>query len=118
TLSEVGPGRAVMQMTVTDAMLNGHDVCHGGFLFTLADTAFAYACNSQDEAALAQGASIDFLKPAHAGDVLTATAVQLQQGRRTGLYDVTVTNQAQQRLALFRGRAFRVGGSVTRENDE
>ena len=117
-VEDVGPGRAVLAMTIDETMLNGHDVCHGGYLFTLADTAFAYACNSQNEAALAQGASIDFLRPGRAGELLTATAVQQQQGRRTGLYDVSVTNAAGQCLALFRGRAFRVGGSVTRENNE
>ncbi len=94
---EMDDGYAQMSMTVSPAMLNGHQTCHGGQLFSLADTAFAYACNSQGLAAVASAASIDFLRPAFAGDRLVATARVKQQGKLTGVYDIEIVNQ-QQRL--------------------
>ncbi|STW14983.1 phenylacetic acid degradation protein PaaD, thioesterase [Klebsiella pneumoniae subsp. rhinoscleromatis] len=93
-----------MSMTVSADMLNGHQTCHGGQLFTLADTAFAYACNSQGLAAVASAASIDFLRPAFAGDRLVATARVKQQGKLTGVYDIEIVNQQQKIVALFRGQ--------------
>src|SRR4051812_49602733 len=87
------PGRAVMRMAVREAMLNGHEICHGGLIFTLADSTFAYACNSRNHATVASGCSIEFLQPARAGDVLTCDGrEQVLQGRH-GVYDMKVTNQ-------------------------
>ena len=86
-------------------MLNGHDVCHGGYLFTLADTAFAYACNTYNQVTLASGASIEFLRPARAGDRIVARATEIHRGGRTGFYDVSLENQDGEQIAVFRGRS-------------
>lgn len=99
-------------MRVLPEMINGHQVCHGGLVFSLADTAFAYACNSYNESTVAAAGSIDFLAPARAGDELTAVAHELWRTRRNGLYEITVTNQRGERIALFRGRSHRIGGEV------
>lgn len=99
------PGQARASLVVTDKMLNGFGVCHGGFIFTLADTAFAFACNARDEVTVAAGATIDFLEAAHRADELTATAVERRRRGRTGIYDVTVTNQSGTEIAIFRGRS-------------
>ncbi|VTN08563.1 Acyl-coenzyme A thioesterase PaaI [Raoultella terrigena] len=112
---EMDEGYAQMTMTVAPNMLNGHQTCHGGQLFSLADTAFAYACNSQGLAAVASAASIDFLRPAFAGDRLVATARVRQQGKLTGVYDIDIVNQQQKIVALFRGKSHRIGGTITGE---
>ncbi|HID4047062.1 TPA: hydroxyphenylacetyl-CoA thioesterase PaaI [Pluralibacter gergoviae] len=112
---EMDDGVAVLTMTVTPQMLNGHRTCHGGQLFSLADTAFAYACNSQGLAAVASGCSIDFLRPGFAGDRLTATARVKHQGKLTGVYDIEIVNQQQKTVALFRGKSHRIGGTVAGE---
>ncbi len=112
---EMDDGVAVLTMTVTPQMLNGHRTCHGGQLFSLADTAFAYACNSQGLAAVASGCSIDFLRPGFAGDRLTATARVKHQGKLTGVYDIEILNQQQKTVALFRGKSHRIGGAVAGE---
>jgi acyl-CoA thioesterase len=104
-VKEVGPGHAVLTMKVEPYMVNGHDICHGGMTFALADTAFAYACNARNEATVAAGCLIDYLAPAHQGDVLTATAQETAKGGRQGIYDITVTNQEGVTVATFRGRA-------------
>ncbi len=109
-VTAIAPGRATTTMTVRDDMLNGHDICHGGLIATLADTCFAYACNAHDEITVASGFSIDLLAPGRAGDVLTATAVEVAKGGRTGLYDVTVTNQRDEPIAVFRGRSYTMKG--------
>lgn len=114
-LVSVAPGQASMTMTVRADMLNGHKTCHGGFLFSLADSAFAFACNSRNQITVASGCSIDFLAPAFEGDVLTATAAEYSLAGRTGVYDVHVTNQDGKRLAVFRGRSYRIKGLVTGE---
>ncbi len=111
-IDSVAPGRAEMSMSVRNDMVNGHSLCHGGYIFTLADSAFAFACNSENHSAVASGARIEFLAPARLGDRLTAVAAQVHQGRRTGLYDVTVTNQEGKTLAVFRGNAHRIGGAL------
>lgn len=108
-------GYSQMTMTVSPSQLNGHQTCHGGQLFSLADTAFAYACNSQGLAAVASAASIDFLRPAFAGDKLTATARVKQQGKLTGVYDIEIVNQQHKTVALFRGKSHRIGGTITGE---
>lgn len=112
TLVNIAPGTATMTMRVGADMVNGHDLCHGGLIFTLADSCFAYACNSENFNTVAAGARIEFLAPARLGDELTATARQVQQGRRSGVYDVTVVNQTQQPIALFRGNSHRIGGQL------
>lgn len=99
------PGHAELTMTVTEVMLNGHGSCHGGYLFTLADTAFAYACNSGNELTVGQHASIDYLRPARAGETLTARAQEVKRGPRSGIYDVTVLGADGEPVALFRGLA-------------
>lgn len=112
-LVSVSPGQAGMTMTVRSDMLNGHKSCHGGFLFSLADSAFAFACNSHNQVTVASGCSIDFLAPAFQGDVLTATASEYSLAGRTGIYDVHVTNQDNKKIAVFRGRSYRIKGLVT-----
>ncbi|WP_279046201.1 hydroxyphenylacetyl-CoA thioesterase PaaI [Cedecea davisae] len=112
---EMGEGFAVLTMTITAEMLNGHQTCHGGQLFTLADTAFAYACNSQGLVAVASGCNIDFMRPGKEGDRLKAVAQVRHQGRQTGGYDIEIINQDEKTLALFRGRAHRIGTTVSGE---
>lgn len=111
----VGPGRAALRMTVRSEMIQGHDSCHGGYLFTLADSAFAFACNSYDAATVASGCAIDFVAPGKLGDVLTATAEERSRSGRTGVYDVRVENQRGELVALFRGKSYQVRGGVVRE---
>ena len=106
------PGRAVMRMTVREPMLNGHKICHGGLIFTLADSTFAFACNSHNRNAVAAGCSIEFLKPAHAGDVLTCEGVEQTLQGRHGIYDMKVTNQKGEVVAMFRGRSAVIPGQV------
>lgn len=106
------PGHASLRMTVTDKHLNGHQMCHGGFIFTLADSTFAFACNSHNKATVASAASIEFLKPAHAGDVLTCVGEEQVMSGRHGVYDMTVRNQHEQVIALFRGKSAQIQGQV------
>jgi acyl-CoA thioesterase len=105
TLDEIGPGRAVMSMTVADTMVNGHGMCHGGFIFTLADSAFAFACNSRGPAAVAQHCAITFLRPGRSGERLTAEAVERVSQGRSGLYDIRVTGQDGTIVAEMRGHS-------------
>lgn len=112
TIVEVGEGYALMKMTVGPDMVNGHGVGHGGFIFTLADTAFAYACNSRNQSSLAQSCSIDFIQPTREGEELTAMAEQRSQMGRTGLYDITVNRQNGDVIAHFRGRSYTIQGKV------
>lgn len=99
------PGEAIARLEVTATMINGFGVCHGGYVFTLADTAFAFACNAYGRVTVAAGASIDFLRPVHAGDRLEAHASEQHRGRRQGIYDVVVRDQDGRTVAVFRGRA-------------
>ena len=106
------PGRAVMRMVLDERHLNGHRICHGGFIFTLADSTFAFACNSRNQSTVAAGCSIEFLKPGRLGDVLTCEGVeQVLQGRH-GIYDMKVTNQRGEVVAMFRGKSAQVQGQV------
>lgn len=114
-ITEVHCGRAVAVMAVKDFMLNGHKTCHGGQIFTLADSAFAFACNSQNKAAVALSCTIDFVSPAFEDDILTATAEELHQGGRSGVYQIKITNQNQQLIALFKGNSARIKQSVLPE---
>ncbi|MFV0574086.1 MAG: hydroxyphenylacetyl-CoA thioesterase PaaI [Vibrio sp.] len=108
-LRHVGQGQSVMSMTVKKNMLNGHGSCHGGMLFTLGDSAFAVACNSENQVAVAAGCSIEYIRPAFEGDELTATAEAKSQGKTTGTYDIEIRNQKDQLVALFRGKSHRFG---------
>jgi acyl-CoA thioesterase len=108
----VAPGRATLAMSVRPDMLNGHAICHGGFIFTLADSAFAYACNSYNLTTVASGCSIDFLAPARESDMLEALAEERSASGRTGIYDIEVRNQRGERVALFRGKSHRIKGHV------
>ena len=101
--------KAVIKMTVREDMVNGHGVCHGGMIFTLADTCSAFACNSENHSALLSSAQIELFRPAQLGDELTATARVVNQGKRKGVYDVDVTNQSDQLVATFRGQSQRLG---------
>ena len=111
-LAEVRPGYARMTMTVRADMLNGHQTCHGGFIFSLADSAFAFACNSYNMNTVGAGCTIDYLAPGREGDVLTAHAVEQALAGKSGVYDVKVSNQDGRAVALFRGKSIRVAGEV------
>jgi len=111
-ITGVRPGWARVVMRVRADMVNGHDACHGGLVFALGDSAFAFACNSHNDSTVAAAASIDFLAAAREGDELTAEASELWRTRRNGLYEIVVTNQRGERIALFRGRSYRIDGQV------
>lgn len=102
-LIEVAPGRAIITMRVTPNMLNGHGICHGGYIFTLADSAFAFACNSYNQLVVAQENTITFLAPGKAGELLTAQATEQHLAGRSGIYDAVVTGEDGRKIALFRG---------------
>ena len=110
TIHEVGPGRAVLSMEVQAHHLNGHQICHGGFIFTLADSSFAFACNSYNQLTVAQENQITFLAPAKLGERLTATAEEQARTGRSGVYDVTVTGADGRKVALMRGLSRTVKG--------
>lgn len=105
TVSDVAAGRATARMTVTDTMINGHDICHGGYIVLLADTAFAFACNTYDVVTVAQGADVTFVESARLGDALVAEATERMRRGRSGLYDVTVRREDGSVVAEFRGRS-------------
>jgi acyl-CoA thioesterase len=112
TLDEIRPGYARMSMRVRDDMLNGHSTCHGGYIFMLADSAFAFACNSHNFVTVGAGCTIDYLAPGREGDLLTAEATEQARTGKTGVYDIVVTNQEGRKVALFRGKSHRVSGHV------
>lgn len=109
------PGQARMQMRVTPMHLNGHQICHGGFIFTLADSTFAFACNSHNKVAVAAAASIEFLKPAHLDDLLVCDGIEQVLSGRHGVYDMVVRNQKEEVVALFRGKSAQIQGTVVPE---
>lgn len=111
-LIEIGPGLARLRMTVREDMVNCHGICHGGYIFAVADNAFAYACNSYNHRAVASGVDINFVAPVQLGDILTAHGHARQQGGRNGVYDIEVTNQDGKLVALFRGRSTRIKGPI------
>ena len=111
-LVSVSPGRATLRMGVRADMVNGHQICHGGLIFTLADTAFAYACNSYNQNTVASGCNIDFLAPAREGQTLEAVAIERSAAGRTGVYDVEVRVVDGGAVALFRGKSYRIKGEV------
>ncbi|MFZ6873061.1 hydroxyphenylacetyl-CoA thioesterase PaaI [Undibacterium sp. Di27W] len=108
----VAEGTATLSMLIRPDMLNGHKTCHGGYLFTLADSAFAFACNSRNQVTVAAGCSIEFLSPGREGDVITATATEQSLTGRTGIYDTRLTNQHGQLIALFRGKSHKLNAEV------
>lgn len=113
-ISDVGPGSASARMSIRDDMVNGHAICHGGYVFTLADTAFAFACNTYDDRTVAAGADIHFLEPVTAGTRLTAVATERSRRGRSGLYDVSVTREDGVVVAEFRGRSRSLGRPMLR----
>lgn len=108
----VQPGSALLTMKVRSDMVNGHHICHGGMLFSLADTAFAYACNSYNRNTVASACHIDFLASAKEGEMLEAEAVERSATGRTGVYDVTIKVVGGKTIALFRGKSYRISGEV------
>ncbi|RQS72353.1 hydroxyphenylacetyl-CoA thioesterase PaaI [Burkholderia sp. Bp8963] len=115
-LEEVRPGYARLRMPVRPDFLNGHQICHGGLIFTLADSTFAFACNSYNLSTVAAGCSIEYLRPVQGGDVLTAEAIEQTRNGRYGIYDIRVTNQAGEIVAMFRGKSAQIKGTVIPEN--
>jgi acyl-CoA thioesterase len=111
-LAEIRPGYARMTMPVRRDMLNGHQTCHGGYIFMLADSAFAFACNSHNHNTVGAGCTIDYLAPGREGDLLTAEATEQALSGKTGVYDIKVLNQEGRTIALFRGKSHRVAGHV------
>lgn len=111
-LDDIRPGYARMTMTVRADMLNGHATCHGGYIFMLADSAFAFACNSHNLSTVGAGCTIDYLAPGRAGDVLVAEAIEQALQGKTGVYDVTVKTADGRTIALFRGKSHRISGTV------
>ncbi len=112
SIEETGVGRAEARVEVSPEMINGFAVCHGGHIFALADTAFAFACNAYNQVTFAAGASIDFLRPARVGDKLLAVATERHRGGRSGIYDVSVSNQDGEEIAVFSGRSVATRQSI------
>ncbi len=108
----VEPGKAVLAMTIREDMVNGHGICHGGFMFLLADSAFAFSCNTYDQRTVAQSCAISFLKPVKLGDRLTATAAERWREGRSGIYDITVADQSGAAVAEFRGQSRTIAGRL------
>ncbi|WP_187616880.1 hydroxyphenylacetyl-CoA thioesterase PaaI [Paraburkholderia sp. UCT2] len=114
---EVRPGYARLRMAVRDDFLNGHQICHGGLIFTLADSTFAFACNTYNINTVAAGCSIEYLRPVYGGDVLSAEAVEQTSSGRTGIYDIRVTNRAGETVAMFRGKSAQIKGNLIPTGD-
>jgi len=111
-LLDVQPGRATVVMTITDRMVNGHGLCHGGYIFTLADSAFAFACNTYNQRTVAHHCSVTFIRPGQLGDRLLATAIERSRTDRSGIYDVTVTTGDGAAVAEFRGHSRTIDGTL------
>ena len=111
-IESCGPGRATVSMRVRPDMVNGHRICHGGLIFALADSAFAFACNSYGDNTVAAGAAIEFLAPGREGDVLRAIATERWRAGRAGIYEIEVRNQREETVALFRGRSHQIAGRL------
>lgn len=117
-IETIAPGEATLSMEIRREMTNGHDTCHGGFIFSLADSAFAFACNSYNQRAVAQMVQITYIAPAFHGDKLTAQAREISRRGRSGLYDICVTNQKGEHIAEFRGHSRLVKGTLLPETNE
>ncbi|MAY37920.1 MULTISPECIES: hydroxyphenylacetyl-CoA thioesterase PaaI [Spongiibacter] len=111
-VESVSPGTATITMSVQDYMIQGHGSCHGGYIFSLADTAFAFACNTYNKVTVAQGCSIEYVKPGKLGDTLRASCCEVSRGRRTGVYDVCVENQEGLIIAVMRGKSYQLGTAL------
>lgn len=111
-LVAVRPGYACLRMPIRPDFLNGHQICHGGLIFTLADSTFAFACNSYNINTVASGCSIEFLRPVPGGEELTAEAVEQTLSGRNGIYDIRITNRAGETVAMFRGKSAQIRGTV------
>lgn len=111
TLNEVAPGRARLSMRITERMVNGHGICHGGFIFALADSAFAFACNTYGERVVAQHCAVTFLRPGRLGEMLQAEAIERSRAGRSGIYDIRVTGEDGGTVAEFRGQSRTTGAS-------
>lgn len=118
TIEQVSCGSATVSMEVRPDMANGHGTAHGGLIFALADSAFAFACNSHNERAVAQACDIVFAAPAHSGDRLVATATERHRFGRNGIYDVRVTRDGDVVIAEFRGRSRTIGGPLVADDEE
>ncbi|MCE3013592.1 MAG: hydroxyphenylacetyl-CoA thioesterase PaaI [Proteobacteria bacterium] len=116
-VNSIAEGTSTVSMFVKQEMLNGFGVIHGGVLFSLADSAFAFACNSRDNLTLALDAQINFIKKAVRGDLLTASVEEVHSGKTTGVYEVKIRNQASDLIAVFRGTAYRTGKSLFENKD-
>ena len=112
TIESCGPGRATVSMRIRPDMVNGHRICHGGLIFALADSAFAFACNSYGDNTVAAGAAIEFLLPAREGDLLRAVASERWRAGRAGIYEIDVQNQRGETVAMFRGRSHQIAGRL------
>ena len=112
SIESCGPGHATVTMRIRPDMVNGHGICHGGLVFALADSAFAFACNSYGDNTVAAGADIEFLLPAREGDALRAVAAERWRRGRSGIYEIVVQNQAGETVALFRGRSHQIAGRL------
>jgi len=117
-LISVGPGHAELAMTVTDRMVNGHKICHGGFIFTLADSTFAFACNTYNQRTVAQQCAVTFITAGKLGDRLTARGVEVNRRGRSGIYDITVTRQDGTVIAEFRGHSRTIEGELVPNLDK
>ncbi len=115
TIESVAPGSARVTMRVRPDMANGHGICHGGLIFALADSAFAFACNSHGDNTFAAGAAIEFLAPGRVGELLTASASERWRAGRAGIYEIEVRNDRGEPIALFRGRSHQVAGRLVDE---
>lgn len=111
-IENIAPGEAVLSMTVRTDMTNGHGICHGGFIFTLADSAFAFACNTYDQRTVAQQCAVTFIEPVRQGEILTAHAVERNRAGRGGIYDVSVRDSKNKVVAEFRGHSRTIAGSL------
>jgi len=111
-IADVGPGRATLTMTITETMTNGHGMCHGGFIFTLADSAFAFACNAYDQRTVAQHCAVTFLRPVRLGERLTAECIERTRVGRNGIYDVSVKSADGTVVAEFRGHSRTIEGTL------
>lgn len=112
TIDSCGPGRAAVSMRIRPDMVNGHRICHGGLIFALADSAFAFACNSHGFNTVAAGAAIEFLAPGREGDVLQAVAQERWRAGKAGIYEIEVRNQRDEVIAIFRGRSHQIAGRL------
>lgn len=115
TIDAIAPGAAQVSMRVRPDMINGHGICHGGLVFALADSAFAFACNSHGDNTVAAGAAIEFLAPGRIGDLLTASASERWRAGRSGIYEIEVRNDRGEAVALFRGRSHQIAGRLVDE---